>query len=336
MTGSVKLKVQPVAHKAAVASPSKTGAAAAAKAVNGAVLDAASAGGRKKAGTASGADAATVAAATKKPAAGTGRKTAALAVTKTAPVVSAPRKAESAKPVKPRKAESTSPLKPGKAEAPEPAITEAAAAPAKKPATNRAGATKVKLNKRSTDTIARILETTGEIILQSGADRISILDVCEQAGISRGTFYRYFASQDELLDAFSRHMRDQFHAKLLQATAGTDDPDERFQAVLGFVDNYLEKSRAGRLLLVAPEYALRWFQRIFNDSVHRFQDILSISFDAWEERRGITLDRELICELMVRFILSEVLVPSGAERRNLMRRIERFVVMLLSGRVARR
>lgn len=223
----------------------------------------------------------------------------------------------------------------GKAARAAPAV-KPAVKPALKSVTVRAAGAKAGMNKRSTETIAKILEITGEIILQSGADRISILDVCEQAGIARGTFYRYFASQDELLDAFSRHKRDQFHTTLQAVTAGVDDPDARFQAVLGFIDDYLEKSRARRLLLVAPEYAIRWFQRIFHDSVHRFQDILAISFDAWEERRGIAIDRELICELMVRFILSDVLVPAGAERRDLMRRIERFIAMLLSGRIARR
>lgn len=207
---------------------------------------------------------------------------------------------------------------------------------AKKQPVVRASAAPVKLNKRSGDTIAKILATTEEIILESGAERISILDVCNDSGISRGTFYRYFSSQDDLLDAFSRHKRDQFHAHLIAATAEYEDPDERFQAVLRFVDDYLERSRARRLLLVAPEYATRWFQRIFHDSVHRFQDVLAPVFDAWEERRGIVLDRELIGELIVRFILSDVLVPAGADRRNLMRRMERFVVMLLSGRVARR
>lgn len=206
----------------------------------------------------------------------------------------------------------------------------------KKPPAVRTGALPAKLNKRSGDTIAKILAATEEIILQSGAERISILDVCQVSGISRGTFYRYFSAQDDLLDAFSRHKRDQFHTHLIEAVSAYEDPDERFQAVLNFVDDYLERSRARRLLLVAPEYATRWFQRIFHDSVHRFQDVLSVVFDAWEERRGITLDRELICELIVRFILSDVLVPSGPDRRNLMRRVERFVVMLLSGRVARR
>lgn len=214
-------------------------------------------------------------------------------------------------------------------------------APAARPAAKTAAkagakaAPKVKLNKRSSETIAKILAVTEEIILRSGAERISILDVCDEVGISRGTFYRYFSSQDDLLDAFSRHKRDQFHTTL-QKTAASTDPDERFQALIEFIDDYLENSRARRLLLVAPDYATRWLQRIFADSVHRFQDILGIVFDAWEERHGIVIDRELVCELMVRYIMSDVLVPAGPDRRNLMRRIERFVLMLLSGRVARR
>ncbi|HEX8614336.1 MAG TPA: TetR/AcrR family transcriptional regulator [Telluria sp.] len=199
----------------------------------------------------------------------------------------------------------------------------------------RTAAPSAKLNKRSSETIARILAVTEEIILRSGAERISIFDVCQEVGISRGTFYRYFSSQDDLLDAFSRHKRDQFHANL-QKTADLIDPDERFQALITFIDDYLENTRARRLLLVAPDYAMRWLQRIFTDSVHRFQDLLVPVFDAWEERRGIVIDRELVCELMVRYIMSDVLVPAGPDRRNLMRRIERFVLMLMSGRTARR
>lgn len=194
----------------------------------------------------------------------------------------------------------------------------------------------VRRNRRSESTIQGILAAAEEVILQSGADRISILDVCQVAGISRGTFYRYFSSQDDLLDAFARHKRDRFHVALAEATAPFEDPDERFDAVIRFIDDYLEHGRARRLLVVAPEYAMRWFQRIFHDSTVRFQDVLAIVFDAWEARAGITLDRELVCELLVRYILSEQLVPAGPERRNLPRRLERMFTMIMMGRVSRR
>jgi len=196
-----------------------------------------------------------------------------------------------------------------------------AAAPPSAPAKLR------RSNKRSEKTIDNILACTEQIILESGADRISILDVC--------TFYRYFASQNELLDAFSRHKRERFHRALQELVAPLNDPDERFAAVVAYLDNYLTHGKARRLLVVAPEYALGFFRRIFHDSIVRFQDALSIVFDAWEERLGIQIDRELIAEMLIRYVLSEQLVPGDADRKSLPRRIGRMVEALLAGAPAR-
>ena len=211
-------------------------------------------------------------------------------------------------------------------------VTEAAAVstPLAAPAVRRR-----RSNRRSDQTIANILVATEQIVLESGADRISILDVCAAAGVSRGTFYRYFASQDELLDAFSRHKRERFHLSLTEATSPYEDPDKRFEAMVGYLENYLEHSKVRRLLVVAPEYALTFFKRIFHDSVVRFQDVLSIVFDAWEERLGIKIDRELICEMMIRYVLSELLVPGDAGRKSITRRIGRMVEALAAGAPAR-
>jgi AcrR family transcriptional regulator len=190
---------------------------------------------------------------------------------------------------------------------------------------------RVRSNRRSEQTIANILAVTENIVLESGADRISILDVCRAANVSRGTFYRYFASQEELLDAFSRHKRERFHAALTEAVESYEDPDERFAALIRYLDYYLEHGRARRLLVVAPEYALGFFRRIFHDSVVRFQDVLASVFDTWETRLGIKLDRELVCELLIRYVLSEQLVPSDVDRKTLPRRIGRMIESLTPG-----
>lgn len=186
-------------------------------------------------------------------------------------------------------------------------------------------------NRRSEQTIANILAVTENIVLESGAERISILDVCRAADVSRGTFYRYFASQDELLDAFSRHKRERFHMALTEAVESYEDPNERFAALIRYLDHYLEHGRARRLLIVAPEFALGFFRRIFHDSVVRFQDVLAVVFDTWETRLGVKLDRELVCELLIRYVLSEQLVPGDTDRKALPRRIGRMVESLTVG-----
>lgn len=194
---------------------------------------------------------------------------------------------------------------------------------------------KVKPNRRSEETISNILAATEEVVLRSGADRISILDVCQVAGVSRGTFYRYFSSQDDLLDTFSRHKRDSFHTSLTQALGDIADPDARLNALIVYLDNYLEQSRAQRLLTVAPEYALGFFRRIFHDSIVRFQDVLDIVFDEWDERLGVRLDRELISELIIRYVMSETLVSESANRRMLPVRVRKLIAALTVGSTSR-
>lgn len=188
-------------------------------------------------------------------------------------------------------------------------------------------------NKRSENTIQTILTAAEEVILESGVERVSILDVCKVAGISRGTFYRYFSSQDELLDAFSRHKRDNFHQSLSSALAPYDDPDEKFDALIRYFDEYLQLGSARKLLLVAPDYAMGWFLRIFHDSIARFLTDLSVVFDAWDERLEAALDRELICELIIRYILSEQLVPSSKQgRKALPIKIKRLIQVIIKAR----
>jgi len=186
-------------------------------------------------------------------------------------------------------------------------------------------------NKRSERTINLILKATEKVILESGAARITIHDVCKHAGISRGTFYRYFSAQDDLLETFSRHKRDRFHSDLKKKLAPYNDPDERFSKLVEYLDAYLENGQARRLLAVAPDYAMQWFVSIFNDSINCFQEDLKIVFDDWEKKLGVKLDRELICELIIRYILSEQLVPSGKLRRTMPLRVGVLIQNIIVG-----
>nr|WP_240946391.1 TetR/AcrR family transcriptional regulator [Pseudomaricurvus alkylphenolicus] len=170
------------------------------------------------------------------------------------------------------------------------------------------------------------MAATERVILKTGVDRVSILDVCKEARISRGTFYRYYSSQDELLDAFSRYRRNQFHTKLVEALEPYTDPDERFDAFVNFLDAFLQRGEPRQMLIVAPAYSIGWYQRIFHDSINRFEQELSVVFDAWEERSGVAIDRELVCEMILRYIISHQLVPANEqERRALPSRIKRLV-----------
>ena len=53
-----------------------------------------------------------------------------------------------------------------------------------------------------TSTRHRILVATAEVLGRSGQTKLSLSEVALQAGVSRPTLYRWFASKEELLDAF--------------------------------------------------------------------------------------------------------------------------------------
>ncbi|MBB3219935.1 TetR/AcrR family transcriptional regulator [Pseudoduganella umbonata] len=181
-----------------------------------------------------------------------------------------------------------------------------------------------KRNRRAETTVAAILAATEAIVLRAGSDRISVLDVCELAQVSRGTFYRYFASQDELLDAFARHKRSSFQQAMADAVVPFTDPDERFQALVRYLDNYAAHGQARLLLRAAPEYTLRLFGRLFHESLARIDELMRTVFDSWDRRLGIRIDRDLVCEMLIRCVLSELVVPNRRPEDGV-QRIVRFL-----------
>src|SRR5258705_12906055 len=90
-----------------------------------------------------------------------------------------------------------------------------------------------------TDTSSRqrILAATAEVLGSSGQTKLSLSEVALQAGVSRPTLYRWFASKDELLAAFGRYERDMFDSGISRATAGLRG-NEKLDAALRFIVSY--------------------------------------------------------------------------------------------------
>ena len=60
--------------------------------------------------------------------------------------------------------------------------------------------TKQKL--KSQETKERIFEATKAILQKSGYDNLSIKNICEEAGVSNGSFYHHFKTKDDLLSYY--------------------------------------------------------------------------------------------------------------------------------------
>jgi AcrR family transcriptional regulator len=107
----------------------------------------------------------------------------------------------------------------------------------------------------------RILAATAEVLGSSGQTKLSLSEVALQAGVSRPTLYRWFASKDELLAAFGRYERDMFDFGINRATAGLRG-NEKLDAALRFIVKYQQSYSGVRLVDIEPEVVIAQLAQI--------------------------------------------------------------------------
>src|SRR6476660_9051700 len=101
----------------------------------------------------------------------------------------------------------------------------------------------------------RILAATAEVLGRTGKTKLSLSEVALQAGVSRPTLYRWFASKEDLLDGFSRYERDMFDTGISTATADLRGT-ERLDAALRFIVEYQQSYSGVRLVDVEPDVVI--------------------------------------------------------------------------------
>lgn len=125
-----------------------------------------------------------------------------------------------------------------------------------------------------TSTRHRILTATAEVLGSSGQTKLSLSEVALQAGVSRPTLYRWFASKDELLAAFGRHERDMFDSGISRATASLRGT-EKLDAALQFIVQYQQSYSGVRLVDIEPEVVIAQLSSIIPIMRARLVKLLS-------------------------------------------------------------
>lgn len=175
---------------------------------------------------------------------------------------------------------------------------------------------------RSGDTVQRILETTERVLLDQGVSDMKVRTICIAANISRATFYRYFGSKEDLLEALIQYEREQFDRVVSDNTGDCVTPHDRIVAYFASIETYLNGMSARRLFEVEPKFTIEHFRRFFPQSITRTMEVLAPAFDEWDRQLGNNLDRKFISELLVRFMLSIVWVPVRNEPDKFLDRLE--------------
>jgi AcrR family transcriptional regulator len=185
-----------------------------------------------------------------------------------------------------------------------------------------------RLDRRSARTVDQILAATIDLMLRGGLEKLSISSVCRAAGVSRGTLYRYFSSKADLLDGVTLHLRDRTDDAVHEMMQDGGDPLVRLRRIIEYTLHSPETDRGARFLEVEPTFVINYLKRNFDHFRHRLDEAMEPIFAIWDKDLEGTVDRRLIVDLLVRYALSEMLVPAGPQEDGYPARIDAMIDLL--------
>src|ERR1700758_4332228 len=125
-----------------------------------------------------------------------------------------------------------------------------------------------------TSTRQRVLVATAEVLSRRGMTKLSLSEVALQAGVSRPTLYRWFASKEELLDAFGTWEREMFDRGIAEATAGLRGKD-KLDAALRFIVSYQQSYSGYRMVDIEPDHVIGQLSTVIPIMRERLQRLLT-------------------------------------------------------------
>jgi AcrR family transcriptional regulator len=165
--------------------------------------------------------------------------------------------------------------------------------------------------------VIRILSGALDAIAARGVKRLSMSDIIDASGVSRGTLYRYFSNKDQVLSAVAEFVCTGFENGIREAGKGIADPILRLKAVMQFYAHYTDENSPGRVFEVEPAFHLAFFRSRFNRYKLAVLDALEPTFDYLDGLLGEPMNREGFVEGLVRNQLSTLLVPASDEWKQL-------------------
>jgi AcrR family transcriptional regulator len=176
--------------------------------------------------------------------------------------------------------------------------------------------------------LQRILDGAIAALSRRGATQLSMTDVCDAAGISRATLYRYFSSKEDLLAAVGEYVSTNFIDGIKAAVAGSAVPIDRLRLVLEFFIRYTAQVKSDRMLEIEPAFVLKFLQSHFTQHVAVFNQALSPVYDDIETHLGIRVNRLLVSEMLLRAEQSTIIVPAGRSWSTLPEALSRMLEQL--------
>lgn len=159
-------------------------------------------------------------------------------------------------------------------------------------------------------TEVRILEGALEAVGRHGFRKLAMTDVSAQAGVSRGTVYRYFATREELLAALARYEQHRYERGLEQALQGSVPGGTRITATIEYAFAYFADHPVGnRLVESEPAFVLEYVSAQLPVLKRSLLERLRPDLEQTAMVRQGILSADQFADLLIRLLLSMFLVP---------------------------
>jgi AcrR family transcriptional regulator len=162
----------------------------------------------------------------------------------------------------------------------------------------------------SSPSVIKILSGALDAIAERGVRRLSMSDIIEASGVSRGTMYRYFSNKEDVLAAVAEFVCTGFETGVREVAENIDDPIERFRQVMLFYARYTNENSPDRVFEVEPRFHLSFFRSRFDRYKVAVYSALEPTFEYIEGKLGKKIKAEALVEVLVRLQLSTLLVPA--------------------------
>ncbi len=160
-------------------------------------------------------------------------------------------------------------------------------------------------------TADRILAGALLALGEHGVETLSMREISEAAGVSRGTLYRYFKSRDELLRAAARYDQRRFdqgaNVAMQQAAAGPD----KLRALLQYAHGFVADHPSRWMVKVDPAFLLAYLDERLPETSGTLAEVLRPTLELSDPVRSGQTSVEELADVIVRLIVSMYLVPAG-------------------------
>ena len=182
-----------------------------------------------------------------------------------------------------------------------------------------------------------LIKATYQVVAEKGYSAVTLQDIAERAGVSKGSTLYYFATKEELFLGALEWIIEKVHARISEAVAAVDHPVEKVKAAIGAIFANAQESR--QFFLAYSDFvSLGTRNKRFHDLNARFyhgccdldREIIEAGIQAGHFRKldldeASSMMRALVDGLMMQWFFS-----SEATFEDYRRRCERIVLDYLS------